>query len=445
MAVDSGERRYSWQVAAAFLDRLAAPRWGDWGAPGGAVAAWLATHLVAVTVFLTVVLTSSWHDPWRQAITVGWVALASGLVARLAVHLARPTSTLAPRQRGWSRLVRSPNVRAGLFLVATQLTFVAVGPLGRSTTAAFAAAVALTLGARAAGLDWWERLARPPGFYLRAVLSRGGLATATVAAGSTALAFWLPAVLIDPLVDTGTSEFGPGGVPLSRRDQFLTFLLSAAVLTPPVLAVCEAISAVGRFQRSVEEELAEEERTTERLLQRTRIDNLLHGRGLLEVEQLLPRLRDPDDRALAIDVWVSLRKVRDDFDSADRGRLLSACVDRATALGHVCGTSVHVTAERADLDVLLAPRAGLLLQHLLNVLVGNSSKAYAPRAELDLRVSTNAVDVTYYDTGKGYDPEEAMRRSGGLAEIAALLASAGGWIRFDRCNESTVVSARVPR
>lgn len=439
------ERQYWWQIAAAgaFGRRLAAPPWHRWPAPSGAAAAWTATHVAAMAVLVAALATSSWAEPWRQAVAVLWVVGTSGLVTRVAARLAHPVPAPPPTVAAQRWVGRFPDGRSGAYIALSQATWLVIQPLGRQTVAVFVTTLALTLGARAAGLDSWEGLDRPAGFYVRALFSVRGLVAGLVALVSTAVLFWSFAVVVDPVILPEATE-QIWGVPSSRRAQYATFVFSVAVLLPPVLVVCEAISAVGRYQRAVEDELAQEERANERLAQRDDIGKRLHGE-VASLTDALDRCTTADERrAVLVDLQVTIRRLSTEFDDTNRRRSVGAVVGRAVDIGTRSRLAVGVRWATEGHAVDLAADRASLLERLLLVLVGNSVRAGGRSATLHVSV-TATVDVTYWDDAGGYDPDVALARGGGLADVAVRLERIGGSLAFDRYDGVTVARARMPR
>lgn len=422
------------------MDRLASPPWYEWGEPGGAAVAWVVTHLTATTVFLTVIACSQWSQPWRQSIAFDWAILNSGLVLRLAIGLFRG-SRFFRGQDLWERphWVARPGHKAAGYIAATQTALILVSPLGAPAVGAFGATAALTFGARAAGLDAWEKVHRPAGYYVRQIASWRGLRNAVFCVVCTGVTFWLLAVLVDPFGDPQPVE-ELLGIDLSRGRQFVVLVVSVAAFTPPALAVCEAISAIARFQRDLEARLAAAERSR----QREHIARILHDSALTITQEIFRTSTDPDHRRLVAALEDSLRSLRAAHDAHRGPRPVRECLRDALHLANHFGIDLQLEATVADLNAPLPPDAAAALAHLALVLVGNSGNARATSAALRTEAVPRAIDVSYHDDGGGFDPDEAIRRRGGLHDVAEMVSELGGTIGFARQGGRTVTHVRIP-
>ena len=161
-----------------------------WDVPGAGTLAWIAAHITAAAVFLATVLSASTRPWWLVTLLVLWVGLLSVLVGRVtrAVLFGDRDRDFRIDKSLTLPFVRTP-LRAGLFVAATYAAIVL--PLGVSSTLAGASAgfVAVTTGARFAGLDAWEGALRPRWHYVNSVVSKSGFSTVVIFVSLSGLVF----------------------------------------------------------------------------------------------------------------------------------------------------------------------------------------------------------------------------------------------------------------
>jgi hypothetical protein len=429
--------------ASKYFDDVVCPSPESWGPPGAAVLAWLATHVAAVVVYSAVILSSSLRaHPWRCMVLVAWLVSMSGLVVRAAGELAKARRTAAKHRlwRIWHPSWR-PNVKGGLFVMNVFLVFAVIHPLGAGALGGFLAVLALTSGARVAGLEAWADIERSPFSYTRAVFSLRALVVLVNLAVVGGLMLWVMARFLDPHLsgDIGSAERWIG-VTFSRRAQYYQLILGSLAMTPPTLVVCEAIGAIGAYGRELNDRLARQERR----LQRAEFASTLHDRVVALADEVRVRCADVGHRALALELENELRQLQLEQDDRRDPRPISVCLERGLQMATVSGLHLELNSNRVTLDFELAGEPAWVLERLLLVHVGNSQKAGARNGYLRVLAEAGAIDFTYYDDGPGFDPDMALSRTGGLVSVRNDIIDAGGELNLVVDENRVVAAARLP-
>lgn len=425
----------------AVIDRVAAPAFDLWGPPTAPVVAWVATHLAAMTVFIAAVIAGPTGVAGVAASAL-WVAGSSGLVLRLARHLAAMSAGrggLDAVPAGHRQL--SPSTKAGAFLVVSHVAYLTLHPAGTGAVAAFAAALTVTTGVRVAGLDAWEGRERERLFYVRAVCSWRGLGTGCLAVVTAAALFWSMAAFVDPRV--GGFEDVPGWLGAgidTRREQFLWLVTGTLALLPPTLLVCEAIALAASYDRRLVALAAAQERRAER----AEFAGALHDRALAIAQEVRRRCSDRDHELLAVQLEYELRALQrsrqEDAAPAD----VRAALRRGAQLANELGLDLELDADARVLSHRLPPDVAVLLESLLLVHVGNSRRHRATTSRARISVDADHVRFEYVDDGGGFDPDAAFAAGGGLATIRNRIERLGGGLALHRGADGTVAHAGIP-
>ena len=425
-----------WLAGPRFVERLAAPPVATWGPAGASSAAWATAHLVAATIALLTISPQAAHEPWRAAVLPVWLLCTSGLVLRIASRIvggAGAGGPISPRQL-------APNAAAGVYLVVSQLAFDILRPLGTAVTVGFVGLVVVTLGARAAGLDAWDGMVFPPGHYLRRVIDPRSIPPVLLGLGSTAGLFWLVSVTIDRAIPVGSGVEWLVGPDVSRRQQFLEFLVAAAVVTLPALAICEGIAAVARFHERLHELLAEETRQA----QRAHFARRVHDRALGKIELLYQLAHNAEFRTRLVELEGELRLIQCDYRRGTDVMPVGRCLDRGLELANRASLQVQFLPDPGVASVSLVPDVADAFERSLLILVSNSVKAGAARATLELREGHDQIRLQYADDAGGFDPLIALDKRGGLFDLQQQLASVGGNLTFEAAGRSTRSMVLVP-
>ncbi|MEE9416159.1 MAG: hypothetical protein V3V01_12815, partial [Acidimicrobiales bacterium] len=235
-----------------------------WDAPGAGTLAWIAAHLTASVVFLVTLLTAAAQPRWVTLILVLWVALLSVLVGRvtLAVLFSKDDEFRVDSAFALP-LVTSP-VRAALFVALAYAAFVV--PLGISSTLVGASVgfVAVTSGARFAGVDAWEGSLQPRWHYVRSVVSKSGLVAVLAFVALSGLVFAVLARYTELLASADVATILTGAR-WSLGRQFFELMLVALSPIIPTLVVCEIISAIARYDSNLRRRVTFVERMNERI------------------------------------------------------------------------------------------------------------------------------------------------------------------------------------
>lgn len=418
------------------------PTGGGEDLPRASVATWVLTHFCVVVMFGLPVIAVGWDRSclWAVLVLLGWLAMASGLCFRLLLLLigrsGRRPSRLAPRRRV------PPELKLGFFAFASTAGFIAAQELGWFVVVGFLATVAVTSGLRLAGLDALTGQERRRLYYLSSIFSLSGL----LVLGSLALVMVVLFTATGALVNSsyrGMEETVEDwlGVDLRRRAQ-LQVLLGWLALSPAVALVCEAVSAVSRYESGLNRRLIEHERREER----DRIAQALHdGHILSALEDLRRRSDGPDQRRLITRLEFRLRQLQIER-SAERGpRSVRSCLRQPLRGANLLGVVVHLDAEAATLDAELPDAAGSLVERLAMVQINNSSAAGAGSARLGIDDHPHHLLVTYIDDGGGFDPAEIERAGGGMSRLQYDIEQAGGTVSFERRSGGTVSRAEIRR
>lgn len=425
-----------WLVGPRLMDRLATPPITTWGPVGASSAAWATAHIVAATSALLTISLLSHSEPWRAVVLFAWVLCTSGLVLRVAAGIIGGDSD--GRAISGGRL--SSNVVAGSYLVVTQLTFDVLRPLGLAAAVGFVGLVVITIGARAAGLDAWDGLVVPAGHYLRSVTTVRAIPPVLLGVGSAAAMFWLASVTIDRTIPVGSGVEWLVGTDVSRRQQFLEFMVATAVVALPALAVCEGIAAVARFHQRLHDLLAEEARQT----QRAHFARRVHDRALGKIDLLYRMAQSAETRSLLVELEGELRLIQCDYRRTTDAMAVGQCLNRGLELANRASLQVRFALEPDVSNVSLEPDVADAVERSLLILVSNSVKAGAARADLELHEDREQICLRYADDAGGFDPSDAIAQRGGLFDLQQQLVSVGGTLSFEPTGHSTRSLVLVP-
>ena len=360
--------------------------------------AWLTTHLAALVVYEATLVGSMSAHPWRCLMLSVWLVGLSGLAIRTAGELRGSVDEgggVVPRTRLPSFRL-GPSLKANLFLLNAPFAQAVVSPLGSPARLGFLAVIALTIGARVAGLDAWAGIDRPPLHYLRSLFAWRSAIFLVQAVAITALVLWLMSRFVDPhLPDDGGRATQLLGGRLSRRTQFIEFTAGVSILAVPTIAECELISAIGRFHHAINARLAASERRS----QRQEVAGVLHDRVLALAAQVRQRCVADDHRSLAAALENELRLLQVEQTDRRTVRSAAACMERGLAMATAAGIEVHLESSNTTLDVPLAGDRAWVLERLALVHIGNSQTAGARNAYIRLTTDELGLEFTYYDDG----------------------------------------------
>ena len=437
MSDDTKSARNSvWLDGPNFVDRLAAPPVATWGPVGASSAAWATAHLVAATLTVFTISLQAADEPWRAAVLVVWVVCTSGVVFRIAARIVSGSVDGGAISGG--RL--SPNAMAGAYLVVTQLTFDILRPLGATASVGFVGLVVITLGARAAALDAWDGVVYAAGHYLRRAISLRSIPPVLLGVGCAAFVFWLAGVTVDRVIPVGSDLDWLIGTDLSRRQQFLEFVIAVAVVALPALAVCEGIAAVARFHQRLHELLAEEARQA----QRAHFARRVHDRALGKVDVLYRMAEGAEFRSQLVELEGELRLIQCDYRPGIEVMPVGQCLDRGLELANRASLQVRFLPEPGVSNVCLEPEVADAVERSLLILVSNSVKAGAGRADLELREDRDHICLQYADDAGGFDPDDALGKRGGLYDLQQQLVSVGGNLSFEPADHAIFSLVLVP-
>jgi hypothetical protein len=413
------------------------PEFHEWGPPNAPVVAWIAVHFTAVMVLLTTIALA---DPTAHfgetLIAMLWVAAISGLVMRVVRHIATQPIDHS-MERAESPL--SSDTKTGLFLVLTQLTYIAMAQVGPEAIGAFFAVLAISVGVRIAGLEAWEGSPKHRFDYVRKVFSLRGfgvLAMVFLIAGLNFGVLYLvterfPALKADSgwLTPVNTSQF----------HQWREFVLNVLSLVLPTLALCEMVASIASFHSRLNERLAFQERRAER----AEFAVALHDKAINLAGQIRRRAKDPEHQRLARLLERELRELQL-LNRTSSERSVEACLETALRFANEYGLHVTVNAEEDALRVLLEPSRASTVESLLLVHIGNSANHAAASATVVFTKLGDSLRFEYFDDAGGFDPEIALRKAGGLTTSRHALSKIGGSLDFDRLNHLTRSRAFIP-
>ncbi|MEM8711741.1 MAG: hypothetical protein AAGG01_12370 [Planctomycetota bacterium] len=417
------------------IDAVAVPEYESWDEPGSAVVTWAAIHVSACLAVVAGIVAQTDAGLAAQMMSMSWVLLSSGLpVLVLARAFGISLETVHP-----ATVTKFFNRRSGL-----KQGVWSVYAMGAMTTmdlpylAIFAMALTVSVGARVAGLDAWRTQMRPPGFYVRLLLSPGGLTMATLLVLVTLGYFWLIETVLDPSIEPLM-----GGVELPRDDQNLVIVGSIILLTLPSLLVAELIGGISRYERQILDRLE----SAERQRVRRALDRGLHDRALGKLSAIImsrpgsPRREEMLDELQAElrDLQIGLRRESQGLTTAELVRHLQRFYDHSAA-------DVTITLALEAAAIRLNPEQTDVVESAVHNLAGNSLKhGQPPWTWTAITYEEGHLRITHTDPGEGFDLELALvAGGGGLATLLRDLDALGGWLETDGPSNPPVTTVVIP-
>lgn len=405
--------------------------------PRASVATWVTSHFAAVAVYATALLVGSASEPmWQTAVVIVWLVTLSGLCGRLVGRLVTTSSSTAPVVPARPRRY-TPDLKLGLFIGFAYAAYIAAGELGAFAIGGFVSVLALTTGLRLAGLDAWAGRIREPWFYARSVFSIGGLIVFVALLTVSGLVF-AAAFRVDPYLRSG----GEAAVSsLTRAEQYRVLVLGILILTPPVLAVCEAIAAASRHEAALNDRLAGQERR----LERDGIARDIHDGVILSTLGEVRKLSVSEEQTKLINgLEGTLRRLQVERLAARQDRSIRSCLRRPLHHANDLGLKVRLQTDEETLAVVVPSEAAMLIERLVMIQINNSAEAGAQSAEVGITIEAEALRLGYSDDGEGFDPELVGRTSGGLARLRFDIERLGGSLSFTRRSQLTFSEALLP-
>ncbi len=412
-----------------------------WERPRASVATWVLAHTFVTVVFVISVVGAGMSSSvgWAAAVLVVWALVGSGLVARLS-SLLWPTSGLTVlRVLNGRRL--PAEIKFGLFFFVWSVAFIAAQRLGLVALVALVATGAITGGLRLAGLDALADHVRDRWYYVSSLFSPVGLITVVSLAVLVIVVFAATRSIIDPEFRTMEATVEEWlGVDLDRGNR-LAILLVWPAMTPVVALVCEAVSAVNRYEHALRRQLVELERRHERDL----LAQELHDGAILSgLDDLRRRTDDPDQRRVINALELHLRGLQVERQVERGPRSIRAALRHPLHGANLLGIDIDLRVDPGALDAEVPGSVALLVERLAMLQINNSAAAEASAAILVILHLPRELVATYIDDGGGFDPAVISAAGGGMARLQYDIEDVGGTLTFERQERGTASTAHLP-
>lgn len=426
---------------AEFLALVASPPAAEWRLPSGTLSAWVTAHFSLGLVSSAAVLTQASSGHWlAMACFTIWFGAISGLPFRLArgLPLDLSPSSVTPSPR-----LRSSDMKLGVFLLLTALTFQSVGQIGLSASAAFVTTLVTCSALRIVAIDAWSRSEEPrePWFYIRKLFSAQGLVAGVLLLLSTGLVFLAFRLFVDPMISEDAGEFAEVfGGSWSRSGQFVELSLLISLLSAPTVVLGEGLSTVHRFEQGFRTRLVIAEQRDER----DRLAGEIHNTVLFGAKRLVVLSDSHEAKAAAAQLVRQLRTIQLFRNPGDPSRPIREYLREPLQLASESGLYIDLQVADQLLDSTPVPFIGQCVQESTAQFVANSIQEGASEASLCVQTTIAGVEIIYSDGGPAFDANDAMSEGGGLAMLRRLVETAGGSLTFALAGGRTIQHVIVP-